>query len=57
MDKVRKTRSADIGGVHFAYDGDKLVTIKSLPGQDFEFEVGLEDASSNRYKCIAHCIV
>ncbi|XP_057429449.1 protein argonaute 4-like [Lotus japonicus] len=49
MDKVQETYQSDLNGKDFAYDGEKsLFTIGSLPRNKLEYEVVLEDVTSNR---------
>ncbi|XP_061341119.1 protein argonaute 4-like [Gastrolobium bilobum] len=49
MDRVQETYGSELNGKDFAYDGEKsLFTIGSLPRNKFEFEVVLEDVTSNR---------
>lgn len=49
MDKVQETYESELNGKDFAYDGEKsLFTIGSLPRNKLEFEVVLEDVTSNR---------
>ncbi|ESW18198.1 hypothetical protein PHAVU_006G021200 [Phaseolus vulgaris] len=49
MDRVQETYHSDLNGKDFAYDGEKsLFTIGSLPRNKLEFEVVLEDVTSNR---------
>ncbi|RDY14406.1 Protein argonaute 4, partial [Mucuna pruriens] len=49
MDRVQETYHSDLNGKDFAYDGEKsLFTIGSLPQNKLEFEVVLEDVTSNR---------
>ncbi|MBN8157103.1 hypothetical protein J0J30_24210, partial [Vibrio vulnificus] len=49
MDKVHETYNTQLGGKHFAYDGEKsLFTVGSLPGKKHEFTVVLEEVSSGR---------
>ncbi|CAJ2651952.1 unnamed protein product [Trifolium pratense] len=49
MDRVQETYASDLNGKQFAYDGEKsLFTIGSLPQNKLEFEIVLEDVTSNR---------
>ncbi|KAL6009687.1 hypothetical protein ACLOJK_000116 [Asimina triloba] len=49
MDRVHRTYTGDFHGKYFAYDGEKsLFTVGALPQQNFEFNVVLEDLSSNK---------
>ncbi|PKI40289.1 protein argonaute 4-like [Punica granatum] len=49
IDKVHETYSSELGGKHFAYDGEKsLFTAGPLPGNKLEFTVVLDDAPSSR---------
>ncbi|OIW13413.1 hypothetical protein TanjilG_19765 [Lupinus angustifolius] len=49
MDRVQETYDSELNGKDFAYDGEKsLFTIGSLPRNKLEFEVVLEDVTSNR---------
>ena len=49
MDKVHETYNSELGGKHFAYDGEKsLFTVGALPRNKLEFTVVLEEVSSNR---------
>jgi len=51
MDRVQETYDSELNGKDFAFDGEKsLFTIGSLPRNKLEFEVVLEDVTSNRYK-------
>lgn len=52
LDKLHETYESELGGKHFAYDGDKtLFTLGALPCTKVDFDVILEDQQSNRYKC------
>lgn len=52
IDKVHETYSSELGGKHFAYDGEKsLFTAGPLPRNKLEFTVVLEDATSSRWIC------
>jgi eukaryotic translation initiation factor 2C len=54
MDRVQETYASDLNGKQFAYDGEKsLFTIGSLPQNKLEFEIVLEDVTSNRYKLLS----
>lgn len=47
MDKLYQTYSSELAGKNFAYDGEKsLFTVGSLPQNNFEFTVVLEESSS-----------
>jgi len=47
MDKLYQTYSSEISGKNFAYDGEKsLFTVGSLPQNNFEFTVVLEESSA-----------
>ncbi|KAG9458483.1 hypothetical protein H6P81_002991 [Aristolochia fimbriata] len=49
INKVHETYETELGGKHFAYDGEKaLFTVGALPQNNLEFTVVLEDISSNR---------
>jgi len=49
IDRVQETYHSDLNGKDFAYDGEKsLFTVGSLPQNKLEFEVVLEDVTSNR---------
>ncbi|XP_068658770.1 protein argonaute 4B-like [Aristolochia californica] len=49
LDKVHQTYDTELGGKHFAYDGEKsLFTVGALPQNNHEFTVVLEDISSNK---------
>ncbi|XP_027346753.1 protein argonaute 4-like isoform X2 [Abrus precatorius] len=49
MDRVVETYHSELNDKDFAYDGEKsLFTIGSLPRNKLEFEVVLEDVTSNR---------
>ncbi|WVY93883.1 hypothetical protein V8G54_032971 [Vigna mungo] len=49
MNRVQETYHSDLNGKDFAYDGEKsLFTLGSLPRNKLEFEVILEDVTSNR---------
>ncbi|QCD79300.1 argonaute [Vigna unguiculata] len=49
MDRVQETYHSDLNDKDFAYDGEKsLFTLGSLPRNKLEFEVVLEDVTSNR---------
>ncbi|CAN0923207.1 Protein argonaute 4 [Linum grandiflorum] len=49
LDKVHQTYIGELGGKDFAYDGEKsLFTIGPLPLNKHEFNVVLEDVTSNR---------
>ena len=49
IDRVTETYESELGGKHFAYDGEKsLFTVGPLPQRKLEFTVVLEDVSSNR---------
>ncbi|XP_004501969.1 protein argonaute 4-like [Cicer arietinum] len=49
MDRVQETYHSDLNDKDFAYDGEKsLFTIGSLPQKKLEFEIVLEDVTSNR---------
>ena len=60
LDKVHQTYTGELGGKDFAYDGEKsLFTIGQLPLNKHEFNVVLEDVTSNRssFVCIFLSIV
>ncbi|XP_019455891.1 PREDICTED: protein argonaute 4-like [Lupinus angustifolius] len=49
IDKVQETYDSELNGKDFAYDGEKtLFTIGPLAGNKLEFQVVLEDVTSNR---------
>ncbi|CAL0315822.1 unnamed protein product [Lupinus luteus] len=49
IDKVQETYDSELNGKDFAYDGEKtLFTIGSLARNKLEFQVVLEDVTSNR---------
>ncbi|KMS98061.1 hypothetical protein BVRB_4g096180 [Beta vulgaris subsp. vulgaris] len=49
LDKLHETYESELGGKHFAYDGDKtLFTLGALPCTKVDFDVILEDQQSNR---------
>ncbi|GKV08262.1 hypothetical protein SLEP1_g19919 [Rubroshorea leprosula] len=49
MEKVHETYGSEFGGKNFAYDGEKsLFTVGALPSNKVEYNVVLEDISSNR---------
>ncbi|CAL0307497.1 unnamed protein product [Lupinus luteus] len=49
LDKVHETYASELNGKDFAYDGEKtLFTVGSLARNKLEFQVVLEDVTSNR---------
>ncbi|KAF9605295.1 hypothetical protein IFM89_015911, partial [Coptis chinensis] len=49
IDKLHETYDTELGGKHFAYDGEKsLFTLGSLPQNKLEFTVVLEDSGSSK---------
>lgn len=49
MEKVHETYGSELGGKNFAYDGEKsLFTVGALPSNKVDYDVVLEDISSNR---------
>lgn len=47
IDKMYQTYSSELAGKNFAYDGEKsLFTVGSLPQNNFEFTVVLEESSA-----------
>ncbi|XP_071724140.1 protein argonaute 4-like [Rutidosis leptorrhynchoides] len=49
IDRLKETYAGELGGKEFAYDGEKtLFTVGQLPRNKMEFEVVLEEVTSNR---------